>query len=161
MLDRLLPFITDVVSAETLVAIGVISGVLFVGTLIAIPIILVRLPANYFDERYPRSWMRDHHPVLRLIAHLAKNVAGAVFLLAGIAMLVLPGQGLLTILIGVSLLDFPGKRRLEARLIGQATVLNAVNAMRRRFGRPPLTIAPHDDQSNISEVRSQPSASAD
>lgn len=161
MLDGLLPFITKVVSAETLIAIGVVSGVFFVGTLIAIPIILVRLPANYFDERYPRSWMRDHHPVLRLIAHLAKNLVGAVFLLAGIAMLVLPGQGLLTILIGVSLLDFPGKRRLEARLVGQRTVLRAINAMRQRYGRPPLTIAPHQDRSNLSEVRSQPSASAD
>ncbi len=161
MLDRLLSFITNVVSTEVLIAIGVISGVFFVGTLLAIPIILVRLPANYFDERYPRSWMRDHHPVLRLIAHLAKNLVGAVFLLAGIAMLVLPGQGLLTILIGVSLLDFPGKRRLEARLVGQRSVLKAINAMRQRFARPPLTIAPREDPRNLSEVRSQPSASAD
>lgn len=161
MLDGVLPLITDVVSAEALVAIGVISGVFFVATLIAIPIILVRLPANYFDERYPRSWMRDHHPVLRLIAHLAKNLAGAVFLLAGLAMLVLPGQGLLTILIGVSLLDFPGKRRMEAWLVGQRSVLKAINGMRARFGRPPLTIAPHEREGNLSKVRSQPSASAD
>lgn len=161
MLDNLLPYITTVVSTEALVAIGVISGAFFVGTLIAIPIILVRLPANYFDERYPRSWMRDHHPVLRLLAHLGKNLVGAVFLLAGIAMLVLPGQGLLTILIGLSLLDFPGKRRLEARLVGQPTVLRAINAMRRRYGRPPLTIAPGEDQDHLSEVRSQPSAPAD
>lgn len=161
MLDDVLSFITNLVSTETLVALGVISGVFFVGTLFAIPIILVRLPANYFDERHPRSWMRDHHPVLRLIAHLAKNLVGAVFLLAGIAMLVLPGQGLLTILIGVSLLNFPGKRRLEARLVGHPTVLKGINAMRQRFGRPPLTIAPRADQRNLSEVRSQPSASAD
>lgn len=161
MLDNLLPYITSIVSAEMLVALGIVSIVFFVGTLFAIPIILVRLPANYFDERYPRSWMRDHHPVLRLIAHLAKNLVGAVFLLAGMAMLVLPGQGLLTILIGVSLLDFPGKRRLEARLVGHPTVLKGINAMRQRFGRPPLTIAPREDPGNLSEVRSQPSASAD
>lgn len=161
MLDRLLSFITNVVCTEVLIAIGVISGVFFVGTLLAIPIILVRLPANYFDERYPRSWMRDHHPVLRLIAHVLKNVVGAVFLLAGIVMLVLPGQGLLTILIGVSLLDFPGKRRLEARLIGQRSVLKAINSMRERFGRPPLTIAPRENPGSLSEVRGQPSASAD
>lgn len=161
MLDKVLPAITGFVSAETLVVIGVVSAVFFVGTLFAIPIILVRLPANYFDERYPRSWMRDHHPVLRLIAHLAKNLAGAVFLVAGVVMLVLPGQGLLTILIGLSLLDFPGKRRLEARLIGQPAVLNVINAMRRRYGRPPLTIAAGGDPRNLSGVRNQPSASAD
>lgn len=161
LLSDVLAMVTSLVSAEVLVAVGLVSGAFFVGTLIVIPVILVRLPANYFDERYPRSWMRDHHPVLRLIAHLAKNLVGGVFLLAGIAMLVLPGQGLLTILIGVSLLDFPGKRRMEARLVGQRTVLRAINAMRARYGRPPLTIAPREHQDNLSEVRSQPSASAD
>ena len=118
------------------------SVVGFVASLIAIPWILVRLPADYFDTRVPRHWMIDRHPVLRMIGHIVKNLAGYVFLLAGIAMLVLPGQGILTILIGVSLIDFPGKHRLEARLVAQRMVLQAINAVRHRFGRPPLVLAP-------------------
>ncbi len=118
------------------------SVVGFVASLIAIPWILVQLPADYFDTRVPRRWMIDRHPVLRTTGLIIKNLAGVVFLLAGIAMLVLPGQGILTILIGVSLIDFPGKHRLEARLVSQRRVLQAINAIRLRFGQSPLVLAP-------------------
>jgi len=74
---------------------------------------------------------------------MLKNVAGFVLLAAGIAMLVLPGQGILTMLIGISLVDFPGKRQLERKLIGQPAVLNTINKVREKFGRPPLTVAHH------------------
>ncbi len=114
----------------------------FVGSLIGIPWILVRLPADYFDVRVPRQWMDGRHPFLRLAGRIVKNLVGVVLLLAGIAMLVLPGQGILTILIGVSLIDFPGKHRLEARLISQPLVLQTINQVRAKFGRPPLVVAP-------------------
>jgi hypothetical protein len=126
--------------AELLVKLAIVSGIVFLGTLIAIPFILVRLPENYFDVRVPRHWMRDHHPVLRIIGRILKNVVGVLFVLAGLSMLVLPGQGVLTILIGLSLVDFPGKQRLEARIIGQRSVFKAVNSLRARFGRPPFVL---------------------
>lgn len=141
-MDSLLSTVHRFVSTETLVTLTILSIVFFVGTLIAIPFILVRLPADFFDIRVPRPWMKDHHPVLRVLGHLVKNVVGAIFLFAGFLMLFLPGQGILTMLIGVSMLDFPGKRKLEAKMIGQPTILSAINGMRERFGKPPLTIAP-------------------
>ncbi len=141
-MDGLLSTVQQYVSTETLVALTILSIVFFVGSLIAIPFILVRLPADFFDIRVPRPWMEDHHPVLRVLGHLVKNVVGAIFLFAGFLMLFLPGQGILTMLIGISMLDFPGKRKVEAKLIGQPTVLNALNGMREKFGKPPLIIAP-------------------
>jgi hypothetical protein len=141
-MEWLLLTVNRYVSAETLIALTVLSLVFFVGSLIAIPFILVRLPADYFDVRVPRPWMQDHHPVLRLVGHIVKNAAGAVFLFAGFLMLFLPGQGILTMLIGVSMLDFPGKRKLEAKMIGQPAILSAINGMREKFGKPPLVIAP-------------------
>jgi hypothetical protein len=36
--------------------------------------------------------------------------------------------------------DFPGKQRLEARIIGQRSVFKAVNSLRARFGRPPFVL---------------------
>ena len=141
-MDGLLSSIQQYVSTETLVALTVLSIVFFVGSLIAIPFILVRLPADFFDIRVPRPWMEDHHPVLRVLGHLVKNMVGAIFLFAGFLMLFLPGQGILTMLIGISMLDFPGKRKVEAKLIGQPTVLQAINGMREKFGKPPLIIAP-------------------
>jgi Putative transmembrane protein (PGPGW) len=141
-MDGLLSTVQQYVSTETLVTLTVLSIVFFVGSLIAIPFILVRLPADFFDIRVPRPWMEDHHPVLRVLGHLVKNVVGAIFLFAGFLMLFLPGQGILTMLIGISMLDFPGKRKVEAKLIGQPTVLNALNGIREKFGKPPLIIAP-------------------
>lgn len=126
---------------EVLLSLFVLSIVGFVGSLIAIPVILVRLPAHYFDERHPRTWMENHHPVLRMTGLAIKNVIGFVFLLAGLAMLFLPGQGILTMLIGISLMDFPGKRRLERTLVGRPAVLRTINMMRAKFDRPPLTVA--------------------
>ena len=139
-MDGLLSTIQSYVSGPTLLWLAFTSVVMFVGTLIAIPVILVRLPPNYFDHDYPHNWFRNHHPVLRVAAHLAKNAVGLVFVLAGFAMLFLPGQGVLTMLIGISLMDFPGKRKLERKMVGQPTVLATINKMRKKFGAPPLVM---------------------
>ena len=140
-MDGLIATVEQYISTETLVTLTALSIVFFVGSLITIPFILVRLPTDFFDTRVPRRWMENHHPVLRLLGHLAKNVVGAIFVFAGFLMLFLPGQGILTMLIGITMLDFPGKRKLEAKMIGQPAVLNAINGMREKFGKPPLTIA--------------------
>lgn len=125
-----------------LVWLAILSVVGFVGSLLAIPWILLRLPADYFDVRVPRKFLAHTHPVLRSAAVVLKNIAGFILLLAGIAMLVLPGQGVLTILMGISLMDFPKKRLLEAKLIGQPLVFSGINRLRARFRKPPLTLAP-------------------
>ena len=119
-----------------------ISLVVFLGTLIAIPFILAKLPEDYFDLRVPRQWMKDSHPALRMIGKVVKNVVGLFFFLAGVSMLVLPGQGVLTMLIGLSLLDFPGRRRIEARIVGHPKVFSVVNNLRARMGKPPFVLAP-------------------
>jgi len=86
--------------------------------------------------------MKDHHPLLRLIGLIVKNIVGAVLFLGGLAMLFLPGQGLLTMLIGISLMDFPRKRELEAKMVGQPTLFGVINTMRQKFHKPPLSLAP-------------------
>jgi hypothetical protein len=53
-------------------------------------------------------------------------------------MLVLPGQGVLTLCVSLFLLDFPGKRRLERRILGYPPVLHALNRLRTRAGQPPF-----------------------
>jgi hypothetical protein len=75
-----------------------------------------------------------------MAALIIKNVVGAVFLLAGIAMIILPGQGVLSILIGVSLMNLPGKRKFQRKLIGQPSVLQTINKLRAKFNRPELII---------------------
>ena len=138
--------ITSLISPVILEFLFLLSIVGFVASVITIPWILVRLPQDYFSEQRPRTWLKDHHPVIRLIALVLKNLLGWILLLGGIAMLVLPGQGLLTILIGVSLMDFPGKRAIERKLVSRPLILQAINRVRQRFDRPPLLIEEHTVQ---------------
>lgn len=68
---------------------------------------------------------------------------GLLLVLAGLSMLILTGQGLLTLAIGIALLDFPGKRRIVRCIIGQRRILSAINRLRARAHKEPLE-APQD-----------------
>ncbi|MDT7043414.1 PGPGW domain-containing protein [Candidatus Nitronereus thalassa] len=142
--------LTAVISEETLIVIGILSTIMFVGTLVAIPIILSRLPTNYFQHDLEHLWMEGYPPLLRTMGLIVKNTVGIIFLMAGLAMLLLPGQGILTMVIGLSLLDFPGKRKLEHKLLTQPTVFQAMNAIRAKCGKPPFDppTAPASTSSN-------------
>lgn len=133
--------IIDTIPAEAWIGLTVFSLVAFLGTLIAVPAILIRLPTDYFEDHHPRTWMAGYHPITRTIGLVLKNIIGVIFLLAGLAMLVLPGQGVLTLVIGLSLIDFPGKRKLEQQLVAKPIIFNTINALRGKFGKPPLTLS--------------------
>jgi len=140
LIQQSFAIIESVIPGEVLIAIFVVSIIAFIGTLVAIPAILIRLPADYFDEEKPHTWMETYHPIIRKISLFLKNGVGYIFLLAGFAMLVLPGQGLLTMLIGVSLIDFPGKRQFEKKLMCLPGVLKTINALRQKYGKPPFSV---------------------
>ena len=55
-------------------------------------------------------------------------------ILSGLAMLVLPGQGILTLLAALALLDFPGRAWLEERLVRPRIVRRALNGLRAGVG---------------------------
>ena len=118
----------------------------FVGSLAIGAFFLVQLPATYFlddDHNVPRPSDRGF---LYWTLLILKNLLGAVLVVAGAVMLFTPGQGILTILIGIMLLTFPGKRRLERKLVAQPHVLDAINRLRARFAKPPLVIEKAEHQ---------------
>jgi archaellum biogenesis protein FlaJ (TadC family) len=115
------------------------SVLAFVVSLIVVPILVVRLPADYFAHgRREHTRWADAHPVIRVALLIAKNAFGVVFLVVGLVMLLTPGQGLLTMVIGVVLLDFPGRYRLERWVVSKRPVLRAMNWLREKADRPPL-----------------------
>ncbi|MFT4556905.1 MAG: FMN-binding protein [Planctomycetales bacterium] len=115
------------------------SVVLFLGSLLAIPWLVARIPADYFLPRSDgENEFRLKHPIASLMWRFLKNLLGGVLLLAGVLMLILPGQGLLTILLGIMLIDFPGKRRLELLIIRRPAIYRVVSWIRRRSGRDEL-----------------------
>ncbi len=123
-----------------------VSVLLFFGCLVAVPWLVARIPADYFDAgRRPRTRFASLHPVLRWTGLIAKNLFGGVLILAGLLMLVLPGQGLLTLAMGILLIDFPGKHRLERRMIRFPPILRSVNWLRDRAGVEPIGRISHPD----------------
>ncbi len=130
----------------TLIILGITSVITFVGTLILVPVLVVRLPATYFAHpgRRRQPWLTVN-PILRILLLVGKNLFGILLVCAGILMLVLPGQGILTILIGLTLIDFPGKFTFERWLVTRPAVLKSVNWLRRKAGRQALVLSatPH------------------
>jgi hypothetical protein len=118
---------------------GVASAAMLVISAMLIPFLIVRLPADFYAESNHRRRLFQDRPMLRIVFLAVKNMLGACLLVAGILMLVLPGQGLLTILAALALLDFPGKRRLEMRILHQPAILRSINWLRERGGRKPLS----------------------
>jgi hypothetical protein len=123
-------------------ALGAASLIVFFGSLLVMPALVARIRPDYFahDERPPSVWA-DQHPIVRRLLRIGKNVLGCAFMVAGIAMLVLPGQGLLTLLVGFLMIDFPRKYQFEKWLVRQRYIRRPINWIRRRAGRAPLQIA--------------------
>ena len=120
----------------------VIFLITFTGSIALVSYLLVRLPVTYFQHSHPREFWTDRRRTTRWAGLVGKNILGLIFVALGIIMSVpgVPGQGILTILLGVMLLDFPGKRRLEYKLVSRPKVFRTINQLRERFGRPPLLL---------------------
>ena len=122
-------------------ALGVLSVALLLVSLVVFPLVVVHLPVDYFvRERRDPARQQRRHPWLWAGVTVAKNAVGLLLILAGVVMLVLPGQGLLTILMGLALTNFPGKFTLERRLVRLPSVNRALNRMREIAGKPRLEI---------------------
>jgi hypothetical protein len=120
---------------------GLFSLTMMVATLLTVPLIIVLLPPRYLNEQKDR--LSEIQSFWRWPYLVVKNMIGVLLVLAGLAMLVLPGQGLLTLAIGLGLMNIPGKRRLIRRIIGQPRVLRTINRWRAKAHKDPLD-APDD-----------------
>ena len=127
-----------------------ISTFAFVGTLIAVPAFVIRIPSNYFScsGRPTTDWERQHSRV-RTLGVGVKNIVGLILILMGIVMLIIPGQGFLTITIGLMLTDFPGKYRLECWLASRKQIMTAMNLLRKQAGKEPLELGESDTSKNV------------
>lgn len=140
-----------------LVGLMSLSAASFLVSVIGVPWYVKRLPEDYFSRREQEAL--GIGPTPRTLADSAlavlRNALGAVLVLAGLAMLILPGQGMLTLLVGVMMMDFPGKRRLQRRLLAVPSVLTVVNKLRERSGEPPLIVEFDEAVPSIMPPRSE------
>lgn len=116
----------------------ILSIVTIIASLASVSILPISLPSDYFARKKRGSRIRN--PILRLLLRLLKNVCGIVFLIGGFIMLFTPGQGILSLLVGIILCDFPGKQRVERKIIERPLVLSTINHIRARYNRPLIVL---------------------
>lgn len=134
--------IPDLISAHRplFIWLASLSALTFFGTILMIPVLIIRMSPDFFDPEQRTPYLQRRHPVIRFILVLLKNILGLLFFLSGFVMLFVPGQGLLTMIIGLSLINFPGKRNLERRFVQHPKVLPVINSLRKKAGKEPLRL---------------------
>ncbi|RUO43714.1 hypothetical protein CWE15_00485 [Aliidiomarina taiwanensis] len=99
-----------------------------------LPVLVVRMPSHYFvGKQRRRLWTLP-----RIFLYVVRNAFALLLFFAGVAMLVLPGQGLLSILMAIMVSDIPYKYKLERWLVRKPGVLRSLNWIRKKYQRPPL-----------------------
>ena len=122
-----------------LIGLGASSILIFIISILGISWFVAQIPEDYFlsSKRKPSKW-QEQKPILRLAVLFGKNIIGVPLIIGGLLMLVLPGQGLLTIVTGLLLINYPGKYKLEQKLVAIPSVFRALNWIRVKANKPPL-----------------------
>lgn len=141
MFDLLSDFVLALTWRKVLVG-ALIFLASFLVNLGIVSVILVKLPADHFSKRRETKFWHGPRPAIHAAKVIGKNIAGVLLVALGIVLSLpgVPGQGLLTVLLGIMLLDFPGRHRLEQKLLSKPSIVNTINRLRERFGKPPLQL---------------------
>ena len=116
-------------------ALGTLSIALLATTVLATPWLVGRLPPDYFRaEHRPRTARGPR----RLVLLALRNLAGLVFGVLGIVMMITPGPGIVFLVLGLTLCEFPGRQTLVRRIATQPAVFDSLNRLRRRRGQAPF-----------------------
>ena len=124
---------------EVLIGMGISSIFIFFISILGISWFIAQIPEDYFlrSKRQPSKW-QEQKPILRFVVMFGKNLIGLSLIIGGLLMLVLPGQGLLTIVTGLLLVNYPGKYKLEQKLSSMPSIFRALNWIRLKAKKPPL-----------------------
>jgi hypothetical protein len=139
-------YLNETIGADFIFLTLVISIASAIVYFIIISYVITQMDNRYFIRRKIITNEAIVSPHLRLtnnnltkLVNIAKIIFGVCLLLIGLVMLVLPGQGLITILIGLSLLPFPGKDKLEQNILSRKSVRTTLNWIRIKAKKAPFT----------------------
>jgi hypothetical protein len=130
-------------NSDLLLLLGSLSIFILIISVFMMVLIISFLPEDYFkseNRNLISSVQNSRYPLLKLLVLITKNFFGILLLLSGILMLVLPGQGILTIITGLVFMDYPGKYKFERKLLRQKGVINSINWIRSRLSKPSLKV---------------------
>ena len=118
---------------------GLVSSIIFIASILSIGRLVSLIPSDYFINRKD-SKFKLNYPAAWIVSIIIKNIFGYILILGGILMLVLPGQGLITIFIGLMLSNYPGKYSIEKKIIATPKILKSINWLRKKSNEPPLIV---------------------
>lgn len=108
----------------------------FVVSIVCIPLLVGRLPSNFFQlPQESSTYITKQLSPISICILLLRNLTGTCLLLAGIIMLFLPGQGLITIIIGLGLMTFPYKNQLLYKMTRPETVQKSLDWIRKKMNK--------------------------
>jgi hypothetical protein len=141
MFDFLSDFFSSLTWSKVLIG-AAIFLVSFLANLGIVSLILVKIPDDHFSKSRKTKFWSGPRPWLHAAKVIGKNIGGILLVALGVVLSLpgVPGQGLLTVLLGIMLLDFPGRHRLEQKLLSKPSILNSINKLRGRFGKKPLEL---------------------
>ena len=123
----------------------VITTALSIVYFIVISYTITQLDTRYFlhkenpgDDAIKKSKLTSQASIKTLLFNFAKIIVGICLVVCGLVMLVLPGQGLITMLIGLSLIPFPGKHKFEKNILARKSVRYSLNWIRRKANKTPF-----------------------
>lgn len=125
--------------SSILIGLGGLSVLILVFSIAAMGWFIAQIPEDYFihNKRQAKNWNK-YSSQARIAIIIFKNIFGGIMLLGGLFLLVLPGQGLLTMIIGLLLIDYPGKFQLEQKIISIPSIFRGLNWFRARARKPNL-----------------------
>jgi hypothetical protein len=114
----------------------------FALSIVVLIAVVATLPPTLLQARDSCMVGASAHPVLHWARRVGKNLIGLLVIAIGLLLALpgVPGPGLPIALLGIVLVDFPGKRRLVQKLLRAPKVMDRINALRVRLGKPPLVI---------------------
>ncbi len=117
--------------AEKLGLAALVSFAVFLGGLVVVRALIVRLPSDHFVKPDP-----ERSGGVRL----ARRIGGGLLVALGLSMLVLPGPGILVIALGVGLFDSPKKKEILRKILAQENVRKSMRDLRVRAGKEPFAL---------------------
>ena len=127
------------VYSSILIGLGGLSVLILVFSIAGMGWFIAQIPEDYFtyDKRRGKHWNK-YSSKARIAIIIFKNIFGGIMLVGGLFLLVLPGQGLLTMIIGLFLIDYPGKFQLEQKIISIPSIFRSLNWFRAKARKPNL-----------------------
>ena len=111
--------------------VGLVSFLLFFLSLFILRYVIVRLPDDYFVIDSPDSNKHSGN-LIDLALRVAKNLFGFLLIICGIILLVIPGQGLVTIVLGAWIIDLPWIIKIKRKFVYSRFVKRALNWIRSK-----------------------------